>query len=1438
MAGNTAVDENKKADDTCVDAENNRQTNESMKPKDEEISVGNKEDNEAVCCKNGDGEENKTTEEKDLQEIVLIQDTGFTIKISPPNVEAFELPVSSMELVQEIYQVLMDREDTCHRTCFSLQLDGVTLDNFSELKSIESLKEGSVVKVVEEPYSIREARIHVRHIRDLLKSLDLADAYNGSDCMSLSFLNTVTAPDVVEKKKSKSESIDCTPPDYILPNNKERPLLPLHPGVKEQKAPQCLKVLTYSGWNPPPGNRRMHGDLLYLYLMTLEDKKFHITASTKGFFINHSTEIDFNPQAIQPSYLSHSLIDLMNQISPAFKKNFALLLKKRCQKHPFERVPAPYQVNSWMAPLPQHSIDYIRAEDAFSTRLGYEEHIPGQTRDWNEEIQMTRELSCKNLPDRLIRERAIFKVHSDFVAAATRGAQAVIDGNVMPINPGEDSKMQMFIWNNIFFSLGFDVKDHYKDFGGDAAAYVAPGNDLQGVKAYFGADQEGLYTLGTVVVDYRGYRVTAQSIIPGILEREQEQSVVYGSVDFGKTIVTHDKYKDLLSKTAAQLKIRPHKVINNKDEEIELFSSIECKGIIGNDQRHYILDLLRTFPPDANYLRVKGEELSKEMKEHGYPKKHPHKLACLRQELVDAFVENRYLAFVRHAAFQFQQLQLTKQNPSKLLNKDIKPVEKDINSNDNKATEDKIPDGVENGIKEKIIGNDNKDTQEEIVTEEAKKIVETLTGSDSATFEENTKDIVKKAATAVCSLSDTEFNVTFNPDVFQPHVKHINPQGETLKREKQIVKDAAEFLVLHQIPTMVNDCLDHSSSPIDGTTLTEAMHNRGINVRYLGKVTEFFAKYQSVSYVYTICVGELICRSAKHIYKTYMQGVDMANLSSAIAHFLNCLLGSYNSPTAHISPEDMQARRARRKKKSIYRGHGIAADNTEWMNETPKSLWKKIIDEAQDYYHYTLECDSIVYISVIFGYSIDYISVIFSYSIVYISVIFADNTEWMNETPKSLWKKIIDEAQDYYHYTLECDSIDSCIEKYDIQRVSLLRAFCSTVGIQILLREYDLSEATKQIFNEDDIINVFPIVKHMNPKVASDAYHFFTSGQNKIQQGLLREGYELITEAWNLLNNVYIALHPEISACLRLLARLNYIMGDYSEALSYQQKAVMMSERVHGIDHPITVTEYAHLALYSFANNHISNALRLMYRARYLALLCHGENHPEVALIDSNIGLILHALEEYELSLRFLENALKLNLRYYGVKSLKAAMSYHLLARTYSCQGNFRAALQSEKEAFSIYKQSLGDDHERTKESSECLKHLTQQAVVFQKKINEYCQGEKNMTFPPIQIQTPSLSSVLDTLNVINGIVFVQLSDLERLKREMNKQKAKTTDKTESPTEGNQNGASESNTSSDSENNGEQLKTSKEASPVTGDSPAVNGDLKPNTQVLLTNGSQ
>ena len=258
-------------------------------------------------------------------------------------------------------------------------------------------------------------------------------------------------------------------------------------------------------------------------------------------------------------------------------------------------------------------------------------------------------------------------------------------------------------------------------------------NVLQGVKVYNTVDQEGLYTLGTVVIDYRGYRVTAQSIIPGILEREQEQSVVYGSIDFGKTVVTHQKYLELLGRAGQQLKVLQHNVLNDKDEEIELCSSVECKGIIGNDGRHYILDLLRTFPPDVNFLKMEDDDLSKEARALGFPVEHKHKLCCLRQELVDAFVEARYMMFIKYAAFHLQQVGLNKKAKN--------PLEKPITSAaDSKAEEAQVTVSSSDEGKESEKGSEE---QQQINSDDAKKIVESITESithgEKQDVEESTK---------------------------------------------------------------------------------------------------------------------------------------------------------------------------------------------------------------------------------------------------------------------------------------------------------------------------------------------------------------------------------------------------------------------------------------------------------------------------------------------------------------------------------------------------------------------------------------------------------------------------------------------------------------------------------------------------------------------------
>ena len=49
-----------------------------------------------------------------------------------------------------------------------------------------------------------------------------------------------------EKKRGpRPETLDCTPPDYIMPGSKERPLLPLHPVDKDMKVTNVFLLSLY-----------------------------------------------------------------------------------------------------------------------------------------------------------------------------------------------------------------------------------------------------------------------------------------------------------------------------------------------------------------------------------------------------------------------------------------------------------------------------------------------------------------------------------------------------------------------------------------------------------------------------------------------------------------------------------------------------------------------------------------------------------------------------------------------------------------------------------------------------------------------------------------------------------------------------------------------------------------------------------------------------------------------------------------------------------------------------------------------------------------------------------------------------------------------------------------------------------------------------------------
>ncbi|KAG5032309.1 hypothetical protein JHK82_015887 [Glycine max] len=102
-----------------------------------------------------------------------------------------------------------------------------------------------------------------------------------------------------------------------------------------------------------------------------------------------------------------------------------------------------------------HRHDAARAENALTLLYGNEPI--GMQRDWNEELQSCREFPRTSPQKRILRDRALYKVTSDFVDAAINGAIGVISGCIPPINPTDPECFHMYVHNNIFFSFAIDA---------------------------------------------------------------------------------------------------------------------------------------------------------------------------------------------------------------------------------------------------------------------------------------------------------------------------------------------------------------------------------------------------------------------------------------------------------------------------------------------------------------------------------------------------------------------------------------------------------------------------------------------------------------------------------------------------------------------------------------------------------------------------------------------------------------------------------------------------------------------------------------------------------------------------------------------------------------------------------------------------------------------
>lgn len=557
----------------------------------------------------------------------------------------------------------------------------------------------------------------------------------------------------------------------------------------------------------------------------------------------------------------------------------------------------------WVVPNPSssltiHQADITRTQESYLVS-GIEN--TETLRDWNEEFQSTRELPKDTVQDRVFRERLTSKLFADYNEAASRGAVLVARGEVAPLNPTEGPDAQIFVYNNVFFSFGADGVGTFASEGGDEAARVATGKDVMGVRIVNQMDIDGLFTPGTVVVDYLGKRIVGQSIVPGIFKQRDpgENQIDYGAVDGKENVAADEKFVPVFEKLSKQLRVKKHSVWDKESKRFDLEGSVETKGLLGTDGRKYVLDLYRITPLDISWMEEFGTAIGSPEKTNGAVEaSYPHRMTVLRPELVDAYWKSKMREWVN--------VELEKRKKTK--------------------TED-APKAIE--------GETTDSAAKETTESEAKDEPKAEETSTEVT------DVEKMAEFDQERIDIANFHFALNPDVFSGQEPQTDPEKEEMAKDEQDVKLACKFLRDSVIPELINDLKEGEVGfPMDGQSLSRLLHKRGVNIRYLGKVAAL-ADGKKLESLRVLAIQEMISRGFKHVAGKYLRHLPIPLAASGVSHLLNCLLGADLNSKPRADVDEAMV--------SLY-----PEAKLDFQSVTPESLREEIEQQIQKRFQYKI----------------------------------------------------------------------------------------------------------------------------------------------------------------------------------------------------------------------------------------------------------------------------------------------------------------------------------------------------------------------------------------------------------------------------------------------------------------------------------------------------
>ena len=639
--------------------------------------------------------------------------------------------------------------------------------------------------------------------------------------------------------------------------------------------------------------------------------------------------------------------------------------------------------------------------------------------------------------------------------------------------------------------------------------------------------------------------------------------------------------------------------VDSEDEAAEPGSAtvpfvgpFEGKVVKGSDGRTYMLEMTRITPRDANYVAERGTGLIS-----------PDSLAALEDDVATAHVLRHELV-LHWVTFQLQQRK--------------------------EATVTAFQEAVRAAAATKLadlpplapLGDDASDEAKAERAAETQRRIELLDEAQDAAATERQAALVE----SLSAIHPSALQIELNPNVFLPLVCDTDPA--VVAKDEETARLLARFLHDRVLPELTASVRSGDVSPVDNASLTEVLHQHGVNMRYLGRLAKRARAEEQMDrrtqdegsvpiksfplYWRGMVEVEIVARTVKHIINDLLAGSASARAAPAatIASVLSAVLSSASKEGDKAEGGDKGA--AALESDVAAAGPGSDADKKKKKHKKkagPTSgagAMPPAVNVAPDRAHIVQLLDKGMRRR--FLYSLEDLRT----RVDAFTPAAADADAASKATGKEAEGKEAEgkEAEKAVEAVVEKEEVVGPIGSR-ISRLALLRRLCQLLGLQVATRAYDFTQLAAVL--PGDITGLTSLIKTTEPFVVlPSAAQELQEAENALGSLDVSAAYNCVQRALSACESVFLSTHQEYIAALEMLARVMDVAGRSAEAAQHALKALLMQVQLTGLD-SFRVVESHKLAASMLADAGAHGlALQHLLAARFIVVATAGDAHPEL----------------------------------------------------------------------------------------------------------------------------------------------------------------------------------------------------------------------------------